>query len=297
MSLVSWIELSIKISIALTVLSLGLRTSQAEATSLIRRPGLLLRSLVSMNIVMPLIAVALSLSFDLPPAVKLALCALSVSPMPPFLPRSELKAGGESAYIFGLLVADCALAVILIPLSFVLMGRVFGFSLHVPAVPVARVVLTTVLAPLATGIFLHRIAPAFAGRIAKPLGTASMALLILCFLPILLTQIPAIVSLIGNGTLLAMTVFVIAGFTVGHLLGGPGMETRKVLALSTASRHPGVALAITHITFPELKLAVAAVLLYVIVSAILAKPYLAVSSHRSGGVSVPPARPKPFGVS
>jgi BASS family bile acid:Na+ symporter len=47
-----------------------------------------------------------------------------------------------------------------------------------------------------------------------------------------------------------------------------------VLALSTASRHPGVALAIAHANFPDEKLAPAAVLLYLIVSGIVSLPYL-----------------------
>jgi len=43
-------------------------------------------------------------------------------------------------------------------------------------------------------------------------------------------------------------VFVAIGLAVGHLLGGPAREDRSVLALATASRHPGVALAVAHDT-------------------------------------------------
>jgi hypothetical protein len=67
---------------------------------------------------------------------------------------------------------------------------------------------------------------------------------------------------------------VVVGLAAGHLLGGPDAEDRTVLALSTASRRPAIAMAIAHTNFPEQTLAMAAVLLYLIVDAIVALPYL-----------------------
>ncbi len=52
----------------------------------------------------------------------------------------------------------------------------------------------------------------------------------------------------------------------------PRAEDRGVLALATAARHPGVALAIAN--FPQQKLASAAVVLYLVMGAILAIPYV-----------------------
>jgi BASS family bile acid:Na+ symporter len=68
----------------------------------------------------------------------------------------------------------------------------------------------------------------------------------------------------------------LVGLAVGHLLGGPVAETRTVLALSTTSRHPAVALAVcvavdgTAATRPAL----AAILLYVVIAAALSIPYV-----------------------
>jgi bile acid:Na+ symporter, BASS family len=92
--------------------------------------------------------------------------------------------------------------------------------------------------------------------------------------PVLFTQFPAIWSLIGNGAVAALAVFVVVGLAVGHLLGGPDPEDRTVLALSTSSRHPGVAAAIAHANFPEQKLALAAVMLYILVSGVVSIPYM-----------------------
>ena len=71
-----------------------------------------------------------------------------------------------------------------------------------------------------------------------------------------------------------MLVFAGVGLAAGHLLGGPDPENRTVLALSTAPRHPGVAIALAAATFPDQKLAPAAVLRYLLVSAVATKFYL-----------------------
>ncbi len=52
-------------------------------------------------------------------------------------------------------------------------------------------------------------------------------------------------------------------------------ETQYVYtALATAARHPGVAIAIASANFPDQKLAPAAILLYLVLSAILSFPYV-----------------------
>ena len=134
--------------------------------------------------------------------------------------------------------------------------------------------LITVLAPLAAGIHVHAVVPALAARLEKPVALIATILLIASALPILITAMPAIRTLIGNGTLLALVAFVAIGLVAGHLLGGPEPADRMVLAFSTASRHPGVAIAIAHENFPQQKLALAAVLLYMLLSIFGGIPYL-----------------------
>src|SRR5262249_56108558 len=77
------------------------------------------------------------------------------------------------------------------------------------------------------------------------------------------------IVLVGGGTFLILIVFVVICLVSGALLGGPELSNRIVLALSTASRHPGVAMAIVNANRPNPKLALPAILLYMTVSAIL----------------------------
>ena len=79
----SIILLVLKASIILSVFAIGLKATFEDTTYLFRRPPQLVRAVLSMNVLMPLLAVLLSLTFDLHPALKIALVAIAVSPVPP----------------------------------------------------------------------------------------------------------------------------------------------------------------------------------------------------------------------
>src|SRR5262245_11143764 len=109
--------LLLQTSIFLTVFSLGLQATWQDATFLFRRRGLLLRSLLAMNIAMPVVAAVIAGAFHINPAVKVALIVLAVSPVPPVLPLQLLKLGGTWSYVCGLLVAAALFSIILAPLT------------------------------------------------------------------------------------------------------------------------------------------------------------------------------------
>lgn len=274
MSLATLFPLLIKISITLSVFAIGLKASFSDATYLFRKPALLARALLSMNVIMPLFALILGMTLALNAPVRIALVALSVSPIPPIFPNKALKAGGEENYTIGLLVATAVLSIVFIPLTMEIFERVSGYTLQMRASEVAILVLTSVLLPLIAGMAVRVLWPVFAERRAKLIGfVATLALVLLC-LPLLFTSVRAILTLVGDGTLFALAAFAILAITAGHFLGGPDPEDRPVLALATSSRHPAVALAIAQINFPGQKLAGAVILVYLVLSAILAAPYL-----------------------
>ena len=84
MDFVAWVSLAIRASVMLTVFGLSLRADPEVALYLVRRPRQLARSLLAMNVVMPVVAVVLAMSFPLHPAVKL--CGmLAIASIPAFL--------------------------------------------------------------------------------------------------------------------------------------------------------------------------------------------------------------------
>jgi BASS family bile acid:Na+ symporter len=229
-----------------------------------------------MHIIVPLFAVFMALAFNLTPAVKIALVVLSLSPVPPVLPKKDFKAGAGSEFTFGLLVGAALLSIVIIPLGLAILSAVFGRDFSVNPVEIAKVVSTTVLLPLLAGIVVRHLATGFAERTSDPILKISGITLLIGVIPILFVTGSTMMSLIGNGTLVSMAAMAVLGLVAGHLLGGPNFSDRVPLALASATRHPGVALMLATALFPEQKkLVMAAVLLYVIVSALVSVPYMA----------------------
>jgi BASS family bile acid:Na+ symporter len=216
-TLIPWL---VKTSIWLTVFAIGLGVVVEDVLYLCRRPALLLRSLFAMNVIMPLVAVALADAFDLNPPVKIALVALALSPVPPVLPKKQMKAGGTSAYALGLLVMAGLFSILFVPAALEVLGRHFALPMHASARQVALIILLTVLAPLGAGVIVGQLAPELAQKIVRPIAIVASVLLALGVAPILITKWPEMVSVLGNGTLAAIVAFIVAGLAGGHLLGG-----------------------------------------------------------------------------
>lgn len=279
MSAAPLVRVTILVSMACLLLSLGLRSHADHSGYLLHKPGLLVRSMLAMNLVMPTVVIVLVLLLDLRPAVEVALVALSASPMPPFLPDKMLKLTRHQGYVCGLLVASTVLALVLVPVATAILQHAAIQREHVVAIErvsmaaVAKIVGGTVLLPLACGVLLRRGWPELAARAAPTLSKAGGVLLILALGPILWSQWSAIVSLLGDGTLMVIIAFTATGLLIGHALGGPDPRDRTVLALATASRHPAIALTVAAALFPDQTLAPAAVLLALLVGTLATAPY------------------------
>lgn len=273
MTLQQAIGLAIQFSMALMLFSVALRSPRREVVHLLHEPGLLARSLLAMNVLMPVVAVAIAVAFDLNPAVEIALVASALAPIPPIVPGKEIRAGGRQSYVLRLLAVSGLVSIVFVPAMAALLGHGFGRPVHVAVGSITKIVAASILLPLLAGYAFRHVAPSLAGRIAKPLSTVAMVLLVAACLPVLVQVWPALKSLVGNFTLLAIVAFVLIGLAVGHVLGGPDPDHRTVLALSTATRHPAVAIAVLQGT-PHPNAAIAAVLLVLLTGMVVSIPYV-----------------------
>jgi bile acid:Na+ symporter, BASS family len=269
------IHIAIPLSICCNVFGLGLEARLEDAIFLLRRPGLLLRSLLAMNVVMVLFAVAIATFFKLGAATKIVLVVLSVSPVPPALPLRNRKGGGSQTYAIGLLVAAVLLAIIMVPGWVYILGQYFGVATHISPIKIATVVAITVLIPLFAGIVVRMLMPKIAERLAKPFGRFAGILLLVAVLPVLILTAKPMWGVLGSYTLVALAVFVLVGLFVGHIMGGPGEDERTILAFATCARHPGVALAVIGANYPDMKsTALVLVAWYFILMMLFTFPYL-----------------------
>src|ERR1700759_4864287 len=110
MELARLLPLVLQASIAAIVASIAMDARVRDLSGLWKKPGLLLRSLLAMFVVMPVVAVGIAVLFDLEHMVEVALIALALSPVPPMLPRKAAKAGSASSSMLGLLFAASVLS-------------------------------------------------------------------------------------------------------------------------------------------------------------------------------------------
>jgi BASS family bile acid:Na+ symporter len=284
-------KLLLEASIMLLVFGIGVQQTAANAMHVLRHPALLAKTVVSMYVVMPLLTILLTTVFSVSTPVRVALLALAVSPVPPFLPSRTAKAGGAGAYTIGLLVATSLLAVVIIPAWLWGFGSWRGVPLETPVGAIVKTVALTVLGPLIVGLGVRHWLPS-AARAGKPLAMLATLVLAAGVVLIVVRAWPAFRTLVGDGTLLSIVAVTAGGLVAGHFLGGPSSAERAVLALSTASRHPGVAVAIATANAMSFSsstnptngsgqnLVVPAILLALIVSALTATPYVRWSGRR-----------------
>ena len=252
----------------------GLLATREDLLYVWRRPGLLARSLVAMFVIMPLLAVFLVSQFGYQQAVDIALVALAISPVPPLLPRRVTQSGGRTPFGLGMMVTAAVLSIVFIPLALRILGRFEEKPFAMTPGDVASLIGMSVLLPVAAGMLLRKVAPQVATRIVKPVSKFAIICLLLSVLPVLVKVFPVAWSLIGDGTIIGIVAFIVAGLIVGHLLGGPNPDERVTLALLTACRHPALALAIAAANFPDQKRVVGAILLYLLLNMLLAIPYV-----------------------
>jgi BASS family bile acid:Na+ symporter len=274
------IVLALQIAIIGTVFGFGLKATLDDVLYVLRRPGLLIRSFLAVLVFMPILVVVFVKVFDLRTTLEVVLVALALSPVPPLLPKKERKAGGLPSFGLGLMLVLAVGAIVAIPLSVAVLDYVFERPLAMQPGPVARIVIMIVLVPMLAGMMMRKLAPRIAERLETPVSWLANGLLLIGVVVLLLGTWRAIWAATGGGAVLAIVAFVVVGILLGHLMGGPEPEHSTVLALSTACRHPAIALAIASSNYPDERFG-GTIILYLLVSAIVAIPYVAWQRRRA----------------
>jgi hypothetical protein len=75
-------------------------------------------------VAVPAVVMILCYFLPMPPAVEIALIALSVSPMLPTLPNDLAKVGADNRYAIGLQVVSAFMTLIAAPIAFWIVGRI-----------------------------------------------------------------------------------------------------------------------------------------------------------------------------
>jgi BASS family bile acid:Na+ symporter len=238
------------LSVALIMFAQGLRIASSEVFGYWKeRPGLMLRALIAVLVLVPAAALALILLFKPSPGVAIGLAILVACPPAPLMLKSATKKGGaNAAFMASLHLSLAALAFLTVPAVLNLLSHRLGFEAQIDLGAMGLILGKTILIPVAAGLAVRGLFPAAADRLAPVLvkaGTIGLAAVVLfalvAFYPALLAMDP--------WSYVVMAAVSITALAIGHFAGFGDADERTALAVECGVRHPALALAIAGMNF------------------------------------------------
>lgn len=267
----------VSLTVFVLMLALGVNHSFDELISLWRQPGVLLRSLMAVVLLVPLAAVFLLWVLNLPPAAATGLAILAAAPGAPLTYKRSQMAGGDPTYTASLQLTLAVLAVGITPAILALFSSLFELVIRgVTLFQVARQVAQVTFLPVMIGLLLQQFTPRLAEVLRRPVRLLAdiLFIVLLLVLVLLLSLVPQLRALlqVGWAALLAILLMAMFSLTMGHLLGGPDQGRRSALATACLARNIGLALFLAELCHYG-QLVIPMILAYMIFGGFLGVPY------------------------
>ena len=243
-----------------SMLAMGTGLTVAKITEPLRNARLLVLALLANFVLMPLGAFALGKVLWLEEPFGIGLLVLGCAAGAPFLPKLAELAKGNLAFAVGAMVLLMVVTVGYLPVVLPLLLE----GVSVDPWKIARSLILLMLLPLAVGLALKAYYEAMAARVKPALDWISNVSLILLVLLITAANIDKVLDVFGTRGILAGLLFIALGFAIGWLLGGPGNDTRRVLALGTAQRNIAAALVVGSQSFSDPKVVVMVIVVAIV---------------------------------
>jgi bile acid:Na+ symporter, BASS family len=254
------VPVALLVFVVSSMLAVGLSLTVGQIVAPLRNARLVILALVANFVLMPLAALLIARVFRLDQPLGVALVLLGGAAGAPFLPKLAGVAKGNLAFSVGLMVLLMVLTVGYMPLVMPLLLE----GVSIDPMEIARSLVVLMLLPLVTGLAVRARFAAAAGRAAPVLNRVSTLSLILMIVLMLVTNLRNIIDLFGTRGVLASIVFLVVGFGLGWLLGGPERDTRSVLAMGTAQRNIAAALVVGGQNFDEPRVVVMVVVVAIV---------------------------------
>ena len=241
-------QLSVLVFVIGSMASMGLSLKIPQIIAPLKNAKLVILALVANFVLVPIVAVLITLIIPLDESVRIGLILLATAAGAPFLPKLAEVAKGNVAFSVGLMVLLMVVTIIYLPLVLpLLLGGV-----EVNPWEIAQSLIVMMLIPLAIGLFINARYEETAAKIQPTFGQASnIALLVLTVLGLVL-NFRAMIDLVGSLGILAGIIFIVLSLVVGYLLGMAGGSEggiRSVMGLGTAQRNISAALVVAAQNF------------------------------------------------
>jgi predicted Na+-dependent transporter len=230
-----------------SMLGMGLSLSVSQILQPLRNTRLVILSLVVNFVVVPAVAFTLSRVIHLDQEVQIGLLLIGTAAGAPFLPKLAQIAKADVAFAVGLMTILMLVTIVYLPVVLPLLLP----GIEVAALQIALSLLVTMLLPLVVGLLVRAryegVARALQPVMAQ-ISTVSLALLLVLMLAL---NCQNVLALFGTGAVAATLLFVVVSVLAGYVLGGPGVNTRRVLALGTGQRNLSAAFIIATGNFGD----------------------------------------------
>ena len=217
-------------------------------------------ALLSNFVLMPLCAFALSTLLRLDQPLGVGMLLLGCAAGAPFLPKLAELAKGNLPFAVGTMVLLMVVTVGYLPVVLPLLLP----GVEVNPAKIAQSLVLLMLLPLGIGLALKSRYEELAARVKPVLDRISNVSLILLVLLITAANIDKVLEVFGTRGILAGLLFIALGFGIGWLLGGPGNDTRRVLALGTAQRNIAAALVVGSQSFSDPRVVVMVIVVAIV---------------------------------
>lgn len=233
--------------IVCTMLGAGLGLTVQQIWEPLRSPRLVIFSLLTNFVLVPLFVYLLLQVVHLSEPLRDGLLIMALASGPPALPKLAQIVKGNVAFSVGLMML-------------LMLGTIFYMPTVLPLVvagvqinswDIAKPLLLMMVSPLVIGLFIKAKFAAIAPIIQPILFKLSSSGLLLGLVVRLIIHTNDIIGLLQTGAIFVCAVFIIFSFSVGYLLGGPAIDTQRVLGVGTAQRNFAAALLVATSNFTD----------------------------------------------
>jgi bile acid:Na+ symporter, BASS family len=246
--------ISIVVTIALIELmvAIGLGVRIAGVLAVVKNRRLLIQAFLANYVCVPAVTVGLLLLFHADPMIAAGFLIAAACPGAPFGPPFTALAKGNLADAVGVMVllagSSAVVAPLLLRLLLPFMTGDSSLSLNV-----SKMVLTLLavqIVPLFAGLAMREWRPSLADKLLRPAKLLSLVLNLLAIGLILAVHFQTVL-VVRPRAYVGMLALVAASLATGWLLGMPGSDRRKAMAITTAVRNVGLGLVIAASSFPD----------------------------------------------
>jgi BASS family bile acid:Na+ symporter len=230
-----------------SMLAMGTGLTIEEIVESLRNRRLIIVALLANFVLMPLGALALAKVLWLDEPLGVGLLLLGCAAGAPFLPKLAQLSRGNLPFAVGAMVLLMIITVGYLPIVLPLLLP----EVTVNPAKIAQSLIVLMLLPLGVGLFVKERHGRLSARVKPFLDRLSSISLVLLILLISIVNFDKVLQVFGTRGILAGLLFIAFGCLMGWLFGGPGDDTRRVLALGTGQRNIAAALVVGSQSFTD----------------------------------------------